>query len=113
MADWIITLPQECKWETYQLELDAVKTGLVEMNYRTPFKPSAKAGDRCFICWRGQVVGWMAVTGVTALPYGFTCTTTGVQWPPGYYITRSGPWHPVDGPDMKGFRGIRRYKSPE
>jgi hypothetical protein len=106
--DWAVTLPQDTEWADYQKELDTVKNGKERMNYRLPYKPSAKPGEKCFLVWRGKVRGWMEIVGVQHHPEGFTCSTSGAQWPPGWYLQRSGEFHPVEGLDMKGFRGIKR-----
>jgi len=42
-----------------------------------------------------------AVPGVLCLAY--------LVWSPGKYLQRSGKFHSVNGPEMTGFRGIRRY----
>ncbi len=110
MADWIITIPQDIEWKDYARELAFVEDWSGVLNYRVPFRPKVEEGDRCFVVWRGRVRGWMEVVGVEHYPDGFTCETTGRQWPSGFYILRSGPFHEVDGPAMKGFRGIRRYQ---
>lgn len=107
--DWVITIPQNVNWAEYQKEMAACAEFDKYMNYRTPFRSKACAGDRCYIVYRGRVVGWMSVVGVSTYPDGFECTTTKKWWPPGHYIQRSGPFTPVDGPPMRGFQGIRRY----
>jgi hypothetical protein len=109
VVDWVITIPQTVKWEDYQKELNHVSDGSYVMNYRVPFKPNVNAGDRCFIVWRGRIRGWMKIVSCVKLN-DFTCDTTGQTWYKGWFIQRSGKFHTVDGPDMKGFRGIRRYK---
>lgn len=108
--DWIVTIPQQVEWETYREEIIAVSDWKSEMMYRVPFKPKALPGDRCYVVWRGKVRGWMSVVNTLHWPEGFVCSTTGKKWPPGYYICRSGPFHAVDGPEMKGFQGIRRFQ---
>ena len=111
MTDWIITVPQGTDWREYQKEINAVKDGREYMNYRLPYKPKAQKGDRCFILYRGIVRGWMEIVDVVYRPMGFTCTTTGVQWPEGWYLRRSGEFHEVEGhARMIGFRGVRRYE---
>lgn len=109
MTDWIITIPQTIKWMDYMEEVNAVEDGKMVMNYRLPHKPSAQVGDRCFIVWFGRVRGWMQIVGVGPR-HGFACETTGKVWPDGWYIQRSGEFHILHPqPEMKGFRGIRRY----
>lgn len=109
-TSWVITLPQTVSWEDYEKELNTVKDRSQVMNYRVPFKPSAQKGDRCYLVHKSKVRGWMEIVSVLSHPEGFTCTSTGTSWPPGPYIQRSGPFHYEEGPDMKGFQGIRRYK---
>lgn len=108
MRSWIITLPKTVKWEYYQKELNACADWSTEMSYRLRYRPKAAIGDRCFVLWNGKIRGWMKVVIVHQSPE-FKCSTTGKIWPRGWYITRSGPFNLVDGPEMKGFRGIREY----
>lgn len=108
--DWIITLPQTIAWNQYEKELKVVEDYSSVMNYRVPYKPKAKPNDRCFIVWKGEVRGWMEITGVKHYPEGFTCTTTGQYWRKGYYIQRSGPFYKVNKKiKMKGFRGVHKF----
>jgi len=108
--DWIITIPKTISWEDYVKELDAVKDFNQEMNYKLPFKPKELiAGDRCFVTWNGKVRGWMFITKVSRKD-AFTCSTTGKEWPAGWYISRSGPFTYVEATDFLGFRGIRKYE---
>lgn len=109
--EWALTLPQTVAWEDYERELAAVRDRTAVLNYRVRYAPKGmRAGDRCYLVWRGRVRGWMEVTDVVYHEVGFTCLTTGAQWPPGYYIQRSGPFHHVEGPEMTGFRGVRGYQ---
>ena len=106
--DWIITLPQTVKWSDYQVELESVTDGSKVLNYRLPYQPKAQVGDRCYLVWRGKVRGWMKVVGVEHSD-GFTCTTTGTSWRAGWYLQRAGQFFSCDGPEMVGFRGIRKF----
>lgn len=110
MNDWIITIPKTTMWETYEKEIADVASGHTVMNYRVPRKPSAQAGDRCFVVWNGRVRGWMTVVNIVHHAFGFQCSSTGQYWKPGWYIQRSGEFHRVDGEELKGFRGIRKYQ---
>ena len=106
--DIVITIPKKVKWEDYQKELDAVRDGNQMMLYHLPFKPKHNLkGNNCFLCYRGYIVGFMLIINVFYSD-GFTCSTTGVPWPEGWYVCRTGPLfllnHPIP---MKGFRGIR------
>jgi hypothetical protein len=111
MTDWAITVPKTTKWEDYQEELDVVSDYSHTINYHIPHFPrDMQIGDRCFIVWNGKVRGWMEIVDLQEID-AWTCNTTGRQWPAGRYIVRSGPFHPVDGPEMQGFRGIRKFNS--
>lgn len=110
MADWIITIPKTIEWSDYEKELKFAEAGGGVLNYRLPFKILAFPLDRCFVVWNGRVRGWMYVSSVGHFRKGFKCETTGKFWPPGWYLQRVGKFHKVDGPAMKGFRGIRRMK---
>lgn len=110
--DWIITIPKTVRWEDYQKELETVADGSQSMNYRTRYFPKGmKPGDKCFTVHDGRVRGWMKIVGLVDSPEPWRCTTTGQEWPGGNYIQRSGPFHPVDGPEMTGFRGVRRFQT--
>ena len=105
--DICITIPKTVAWGEYQKELDAVKDGTAELNYRVPFKPNADTFDRCYLCHDGEIKGWMYITRV-AHREGFTCTVTGKYWPDSWYVARSGSFHELKNkPKLKGFRGIR------
>ena len=109
MKAWIITIPKKTKWEDYQLELDAALQGEI-LNFRVMnFPRKMEVGDRCYIVWNGKVRGWMEITGMVTADQPWQCTTTGQIWPAGNYIQRSGPFNEIDGPEMTGFRGIRKY----
>jgi hypothetical protein len=74
------------------------------LRFKVPFLPKQDL-DRCYLVWRGHVVGWMAVTG--SYEGDFTCETTGTQWS-GKFIERSGPFHHLATPaPMRGFQGFR------
>ena len=109
MSDWIVTLPMTVQWHDYERELAAVANWKAVLNYRIHYKPKAQKGDRCFIVWKYCVRGWMEIVGVEWYPGGFVCQTSGKIWKRGFYLQRSGPFHYVGGPEMKGFRGLRRY----
>jgi hypothetical protein len=109
--DWLVTVPKTTRWDTYQEELNAVVDGQSVINYRTRYFPKEmKTGDRCFILWNGRVRGWMKIVGLWECNEVWTCQTTGAVWQPGKYIQRSGPFYAVEGPEMQGFRGVRKYK---
>jgi len=108
--DWVITIPKTTNWDDYTKELKTVENGNHVMNYKVSFFPkSMKVGDRCFVVWNGKVRGWMNIVGLVEYNDNWRCSTTGTVWSRGKYIRRSGKFHEVDGPEMIGFRGIRKY----
>jgi hypothetical protein len=108
---WIVTLPKTVAWESYEEELAAVADGSQVMNYRLPRRPATMAaGDRMYITHQGIVKGWMAIQDVVHKPDGFTCTTTGTFWEPGWYVERTGTFHAVAPFAYPGFQGYRELK---
>lgn len=109
-SDWVITVPQTVEWNSYLRELkDAAERDLT-LNFRVPFIPKAlKAGDRCFVVYKGFVQGWLEVIGWVTYPESWKCSTTGRQWAAGKYVQRKAPLHLLKEPiPMRGFQGIRR-----
>lgn len=107
---WVATLPQVVAWDDYMRELADVADGRAVLNYRIARRlRGMEPGDRFYIVWRGRVRGWMAIAAVADHPDGFRCLTTGTLWPPGVYVQRSGSFHATDGPEMRGFQGVRRF----
>ena len=104
----IITIPKKIKWDDYKKELETVADGSQMMLFRIPFKPKYNLfGNKCYVCYNGCIRGWMEIVDVIYSD-GFTCSTTGSVWPKGWYICRSGKFHPMkDIILMRGFRGIR------
>jgi predicted RNA-binding protein with PUA-like domain len=108
---WVITIPKTTPWAEYQKELDDVADGSMVMNYRTRYFPGEmKPGDKCYLVHDGRVRGWMAIVGLVDAKSDWRCETTGKVWPAGKYIQRSGEFHKVDGPEMTGFRGVRKFE---
>jgi len=108
--DWVITLPQTVEWEDYQKELDFVEKEGGTLWYRVARVPrDLRRGDRVFLVWRGKVRGWMKAIHDGDYSMGFFCQVTDRYWPEGWYVVREGKFHRVDGPEMKGFRGIRKF----
>lgn len=109
--DIIITLPSSIEWSDYQKELDAVKDGRAVMNFKVPFLPKREMRDkifRCWLVWRGHIVGWQRVCGFLE-DGNFECSTTGTKWE-GNFIQRTGPFHASETqPEMKGFQGWRYF----
>ena len=102
--NWVVTIPKKISWSDYLRELDSGD----DLFYRVrSFPKDMKVGDRCYITWNGFIRGWMQITGLVVRD-GFTCTTTGIHWPAGKYIVRSGLFNPTVPIKMKGFQGIRR-----
>lgn len=104
-----ITIPKDIEWPDYEKELKAVEDYSQEMNFKVPFLPNKVAvGDRCYLCYRGNIVGWMEITSMGEK--SFDCTTTGKEWA-GKFISRSGPFHKLKNPiPQEGFRGFRYVK---
>ena len=107
MADIIVTLPSRTEWGDYQKELDAVANRKANLRFKVGNFPSdAGRGSRCYVAWRGHVRGWMEIVGFWSGT--FICEVTEKVWS-GKFIERSGPFHKIDGPSMKGFQGWRYY----
>ena len=103
-----ITIPATVDWTEYQKELDAVRDYKQVVNYKCTHLPKKEDRDlikKCYLCYKGSVIGWMEVVGFIE-NYNFNCTTTGENWS-GNFIQRSGPFHKIFPIPMKGFRGFR------
>lgn len=105
MPDIVITLPRHIKWEDYQRELDAVKDRSGILNFKLPSRPNVKRGDRCYLCYKNQILGWQEIVGLGK--GGFECQTTDKYWPPGWYVQRTGIFHPIPPIKHRGFRGFK------
>lgn len=104
----MITIPKTIKWSDYLKELETVADGSHEMNYKVAWKPGkVKPGDKCFVCYDGYVRGWMTISNISKK--SFNCSTTGKNWNEGWYISRTGKFHPVEEGKFpqKGFMGIK------
>ena len=113
VMDIIICIPRSVPWSEYQKELDKVATGKYLLNYRVSKKPQKlNVGDRCYIIHNNILKGWMKVVGINKCSE-FTCNTTGKKWSEGWYIQRTGEFHPVEPKHILSFRGYRYYKSNE
>lgn len=111
VGDWIVTLPRHVEWGDFERDLDAVRDGSRLLNHRIPRAPEGmRAGDRCYLVWRGRVRGWMRIVAVADQAEGFRCEATGREFPAGVYVQSAGEFHRVDGPAMQGFHGVRRYE---
>lgn len=103
-----VTIPSNIAWEDYEKELKQVRDFKMVMNFRVPFLPKAEDRSsikRCYLCYRGNVIGWMSVVGFVD-EFDFECKSTGKHWN-GKFIQRSGPFHSIVPIPMKGFRGFR------
>ncbi len=101
----IITLPSNIKWEDYEKELEKVKDEKECLNFKVPFLPKVQP-DKVYLCYKGNVIGWMKCCG---LKNGeFDCTTTGEHWQ-GKFIQRTGEFHKITPIPYKGFQGFRYY----
>lgn len=104
----IITVPKSIPWAQYEKELKAVENGDQVMNFKVPRLPKqASVGDRCYICYNGNVIGWMSIVGL--VEKDFVCSTTGRHWK-GNFVQRSGKFNKITPVPMKGFQGFRYYK---
>ena len=110
MIDWVITIPKTVDWYEYIREVGLAAQAEAVLNYRVAhFPKEMKVGDRCFVVWNGRIRGWMAISGLAMCFADWTCETTDKRWPAGKYIQRIGRFYIVDdGPEMTGFRGVRR-----
>jgi len=101
-----ITIPKDIEWSEYQRELDAVADYSNEINFKVNCLPkNVQVGDRCYLCYRGNIIGWMEISSMG--PKEFDCSTTGKHWC-GNFISRSGPFHKLKVPTpCSGFRGFR------
>lgn len=104
--DIIITIPKSIEWGDYQKVLKAVEFGEQTIFFKkVPTLPkNANIGDRCYICHKGFVVGYMNIAWIGAMD-GFTCTTTDIPWSKGNYIGRSGKFTYIKRIPYKGFQG--------
>lgn len=103
-----VTIPSTVDWGEYEKELEQVKDYKMVMNFkcnRLPNKFDRYHIRKCYLCYKGNVIGWMDVVGFVE-NNEFDCTTTGKNWS-GNFIQRSGPFHYIDPIPMKGFRGFR------
>lgn len=104
--DIVITLPSNIEWNEYQKELKNVEDGDQVLNFKVSNLPKRTSiGNKCYLCYRGNVIGWMEIVGL--VKNDFKCTTTGKEWN-GNFIQRSGIFHKLEKPiPMGGFQGFR------
>ena len=110
--DIVITLPSTIDWKDYEKELNEVEDGTSVLNFKVPNLPTKTSiGCRCYICYKGNIVGWMKIVGL--VKNDFDCTTTGKHWD-GNFIQRSGKFNYLKSPiPMKGFQGFRYLTSED
>lgn len=106
-GDIVITVPSTINWMDYRKELLAVKDYSQVMNYKvSSFPKRTKIGNKCYVCYKGEVVGWMKIVGMEEKE--FDCTTTGKKYK-GKFILRSGPFNYITPIKMTGFQGFRYF----
>lgn len=103
--DIIITIPKTIKWSEYQKELEAAENGEI-LNFKVNILPKTKIGNRCYICYDGNIIGYHIISGITNKE--FKCSTTGKDWK-GNFIERTGKFHEINKIPMKGFQGFRYF----
>jgi len=119
--DLLITIPKTVKWGQWLDECwDTVYNGGT-LNYRIsssfnrlPKKVVGGQGthDRVYVVHDGFIRGYHELQDVKWLD-GFKCQTTMRDWPAGYYLVRSGPFHPITPIPHKGFQGWRYFDREE
>lgn len=105
--DIVVTLPASIKWSDYQKELLLAEDEDSVINFKvSSFPTNCSVGDKCYLCYKGAIRGWMKIVGFSEKP--FQCTTTGKQYK-GKFIQRSGKFYYIEPIAMKGFQGYRYY----
>lgn len=106
--DIVITLPKKVNWKEYLKELEVVKDSRSHLNFKVSnFPKDLKLMDRCYLCYKNFIIGYMFVTGMVEKE--MICSTTGKEWK-GKFIQRSGEFYKLGKPiPMKGFQGFRYY----
>lgn len=105
--DIVITIPSTIDWKDYEKEIKAVEDGSQVMNFKVSnFPKKTKIGNKCYLCYKGQIIGWMKIVGMEEKE--FTCTTSGKQYK-GKFILRSGPFNKIPPIKMTGFQGFRYF----
>ena len=104
--DIVITIPSSIKWDDYEIELKTVSDFSSVINFKVSnFPTKTSIGNKCYLCYKGNIIGWMLIVGFKEKE--FNCTTTGIKWA-GKFIERSGPFNYLKQPiPMKGFQGYR------
>lgn len=104
--DIVITLPAKIDWGEYVKELKKVENEEEVLNFKVNSLPTkTSVGCKCYVCWRGSIVGWMKISGLVS--NNFTCSTTGQKWS-GKFIQRTGTFNYLETAiPLKGFQGFR------
>jgi|ERR1039458_6199952 hypothetical protein len=106
-SDIVITIPASIDWSEYKKEIDTVKDGSNVMNFKiSNFPKRTKEGCKCYLCYKGNIIGWMKIVGMREKE--FTCSTTGKKFK-GKFIERSGTFNYIEPIQMKGFQGFRYF----
>lgn len=108
-TDWVVTVPKDFPQATWDIEIAQVNAGTHDKNFKVGPHSKVKPGDRVFITYQGKVRGWFPVKGIRH-QFAFQCDASGDDFAPGTYAQLGGPYTEIDGPEMKGFQGIRRCK---
>ncbi len=107
---WVVTVPKTTPWWSYCCELRAARHGEV-LNYKVHrFPKDIQVGDRLYVVHDAKVRGHMVICGLQSRTQPWVCSTTKKTWPAGNYIQRTGAFTDIDGPPMRGFRGVRSYR---
>jgi len=104
--DIVITIPATIKWDEYKLELDKAAKGEI-LNYKVSNFPKTDRGNRCYICYKGHVIGYHIIHDLVS--HEFTCSTTGKEWK-GKFVQRTGTFNEIEPIPMKGFMGFRYFE---
>lgn len=104
--DIIITIPKTISWTDYEKELKVVEDFSQVMNFKVSNFPKTQIGNKCYLLYDGNIIGWMKIVGLSEKD--FTCSTTGKQWK-GKFVERSGPLNKIEPIPMKGFQGFRYF----
>ena len=114
MTNWLITIPED-RVGGFLCEIYRAKATGEWKRFRLPMHiKSPKDGDTIYVVYKGQVRGKMPCIGME-ITDGFSCTTTGNSWTAGNYLVgKLADYKPIENGELiKGFQGIRRYKTAE
>lgn len=115
MKDIVVYVPKKEIGNKGMEYIDAQKRKL-QLYYRVSnFPKDTEPGDWCYFAWNGHVHGRHLIIGVKHLKEGFTCETTGREWPAGKYIIREGDTleYMREKIEIDHFRGFKYYEAPD